>query len=47
VVTLSARALNPDLDIVARAILPEIEDELRRAGATRHLALPESAASAS
>jgi voltage-gated potassium channel len=34
VVTLSARALNPDLDIVARAIHPEVEDKLRRAGAT-------------
>jgi voltage-gated potassium channel len=34
VVTLSARALNPDLPIVARAIQPEIEDKLRRAGAT-------------
>jgi voltage-gated potassium channel len=34
VVTLSARALNPDLDIVSRAILPEVEDKLRRAGAT-------------
>jgi voltage-gated potassium channel len=34
VVTLSARALNPDLDIVARAIQPEVEDKLRRAGAT-------------
>jgi voltage-gated potassium channel len=34
VVTLSARALNPDLAIVARAIQPEAEDKLRRAGAT-------------
>lgn len=34
VVTLSARALNPDLDIVARTIQPEAEDKLRRAGAT-------------
>jgi voltage-gated potassium channel len=34
VVTLSARALNPDLDIVARAIQHEVEDKLRRAGAT-------------
>jgi len=34
VVTLSARALNPDLDIVARVIQPEVEDKLRRAGAT-------------
>ena len=34
VVTLSARALNPDLPIVSRAIEPEIEDKLRRAGAT-------------
>jgi voltage-gated potassium channel len=34
VVTLSARALNPDLLIVSRAIQPESEDKLRRAGAT-------------
>ena len=34
VVTLSARALNADLLIVARAIQPEAEDKLRRAGAT-------------
>ena len=34
VVTLSARALNPDLPIVARAIQAEAEDKLRRAGAT-------------
>ena len=34
VVTLSARALNPDLAIVARAIQHEAEDKLRRAGAT-------------
>jgi voltage-gated potassium channel len=34
VVTLSARALNPDLLIVARAIQVEAEDKLRRAGAT-------------
>jgi len=34
VVTLSACAPTPDLDIVARAILPEVEDKLRRAGAT-------------
>jgi voltage-gated potassium channel len=34
VVTLSARALNSDLLIVARAIQPEAEDKLRRAGAT-------------
>jgi voltage-gated potassium channel len=34
VVTLSARALNPDLAIVARASQPEAEDKLRRAGAT-------------
>jgi voltage-gated potassium channel len=34
VVTLSARALNPDLLIVARASQPEFEDKLRRAGAT-------------
>jgi voltage-gated potassium channel len=35
VVTLSARALNPDLLIVARAIQHEAEDKLRRAGATQ------------
>jgi voltage-gated potassium channel len=34
VVTLSARALNPELTIVARAIQHEAEDKLRRAGAT-------------
>jgi voltage-gated potassium channel len=34
VVTLSARALNSDLLIVARAIEAEAEDKLRRAGAT-------------
>jgi voltage-gated potassium channel len=34
VVTLSARALNADLLIVARAIQPEAEDKLRRAGAS-------------
>jgi voltage-gated potassium channel len=34
VVTLSARALNAELLIVARAIQPEAEDKLRRAGAT-------------
>jgi voltage-gated potassium channel len=34
VVTLSARALNPDLLIVARVIQAEAEDKLRRAGAS-------------
>ena len=34
VIVLSARALNPDLLIVARASQPESEDKLRRAGAT-------------
>ena len=33
--TLSARALNPDLLIVARAIQHEAEDKFRRAGATQ------------
>jgi voltage-gated potassium channel len=39
VVTLSARALNADLLIVARAIQPEAEDKLRRAGAS-HVVSP-------
>lgn len=39
VVTLSARALNADLLIVSRAITPEVEDKLRRAGAT-HVVSP-------
>jgi voltage-gated potassium channel len=34
VISLSARALNPELVIVARASHPEAEDKLRRAGAT-------------
>jgi len=39
VITLSARALNPDLVIVARASQPGAEDKLRRAGAT-HVVSP-------
>ena len=34
-IVLTARGINPDLDIVARSILEENEDKLRRAGANR------------
>jgi hypothetical protein len=47
VVTLTARSLNPDLDIVARAIQPEVEDKLRRAGATHVISPYRIGASAS